>query len=256
MRHLLTACAMLALPTPAIAQSVAPAAQVRADPAFTARVQQLLGILQGSGDYAGFFAPAFVAQMPQPQFTAITAQLVAVHGAPRAVLDVRQRSPWEATVRVQFGSDVASVSLVVDPAPPHQVTGLFVQAFEAPQKSLDDIVQAIRALPGETGFAFARLDAGAPRLLLSHQPDRPLAIGSAFKLVILAELVRSTQAGERKWDDLVTLDGAILPGGAYAMMLKGTQVSYRELATQMISVSDNSATDLLLKALGRERSRR
>ena len=34
---------------------------------------------------------------------------------------------------------------------------------------------------------------------------------------------------------------------------KGTQVSLRELATQMISVSDNSATDILLKELGREK---
>ncbi len=37
------------------------------------------------------------------------------------------------------------------------------------------------------------------------------------------------------------------------MKPKGTQVSLRELATQMISISDNSATDILLHTLGREK---
>ncbi|UYY59897.1 serine hydrolase [Sphingomonas sp. S2-65] len=253
MRHVLTACALLALPVPALGQSAAPTAEVRPDPAFDARVQQLLAILQGSGDYAAFFAPAFVAQVPQPQFAAINAQLAAAHGAPRAVLGARPSSPWDAIVRVRFGDVVALLRLVVDPQPPHQVTGLLFQGFEAQEASIDAVVQAVRALPGQSGFALARLEAKGPKLLASYQPDRPLAIGSAFKLVILAELARSIRAGERKWEDAVTLDGSPLPGGAYATAPKGTQLSYRVLATQMISVSDNSATDILLGALGREK---
>lgn len=241
------------LPAAASPQAAPVQAQVKADPAFDARMQQLLGMLQGTGDYAAFFAPAFVAQVPQAQFAAINAQLTAAHGAPRGVLGAQQRSPWDAIVRVQFGDAVALIRLVVDPQPPHQVTGLLFQGFEAQQKSIEEVVQAVRALPGQSGFALARLEPGGLRLLVSHQPDRALAIGSAFKLVILSELARSIHAGERKWDDVVTLDGSILPGGIHAVAPKGTQISYRTLATQMISVSDNSATDILLRALGREK---
>ena len=88
-------------------------------------------------------------------------------------------------------------------------------------------------------------------MLDGHRANTPFAIGSAFKLIILAELVRATNVGERKWDDLVTLDGSVLPAGGYMLRPKGTRVSLRELATQMISISDNSATDILLKTLGR-----
>ncbi|MEI9928564.1 MAG: serine hydrolase [Sphingomonas sp.] len=78
-------------------------------------------------------------------------------------------------------------------------------------------------------------------------------MGSAFKLVILAELIRATNAGERRWTDAVTLDGAPLPGGVYTQAPAGTRVALRELATKMISISDNSATDILIKTLGRAR---
>jgi hypothetical protein len=50
---------------------------------------------------------------------------------------------------------------------------------------------------------------------------------------------------------MVTLDGASLPGGTYSQMPAGTKVSLLELAQKMISISDNSATDILLTTLGR-----
>jgi hypothetical protein len=161
------------------------------------------------------------------------------------------RTPWSGVVEVDYRDAIATLQLDVDPAAPHQVTGLLIKDVTRREKNIEDIVLALRALPGSTGFTLARLGSGAPVPLAEHQSDRPFAIGSAFKLIILAELIRATHAGERKWDDLVTLDGSALPGGGYNLKPKGTQVSLRELATQMISISDNSATDILLKTLGR-----
>lgn len=248
--------AALLLAAPAVAQT-APQATAQAapqpDPAFTARLDALLAILNGGGDYASYFAPGFQAQVSKPMFDQVTAQLIAAHGRPSAILGVEQRSPWQAIVRVQFGADVASVAFEVAPAAPHPVTGLLVTGFEAAEKTLPEVEAALGQLHGETGYAIARLGAGKPQLLAGRNADTPYAIGSAFKLVILAELVRLTSKGERKWDDLVTLDGGMLPGGGYMTKPKGTQVSLRELATQMISISDNSATDILLRHLGRQK---
>lgn len=255
MRFLLLALPALAIATPAAAQTAAPApAQAQpaqADPAFTARVGELLAILNGSGDYAAFFTPGFQAKVPKEKFDAVTAQLIAANGKPSAILGIEQATPWQGVVRVQYGAAVGLMRLVVDPAPPHQVSGLLVTGFETGEKTMADVNAAITALHGDTGYAVAKLGAGKPTLLAGRNADKPYAIGSAFKLVILAELVRATNAGERKWDDLVTLDGSPLPGGGYTLKPKGTQVSLRELATQMISISDNSATDILLKTLGR-----
>jgi len=247
--------AALLIAAPAAAQTApAPAAQaVAPDPAFTARANQVVAMLGGTGDYADFFAPAVQAQLPKAKFDEVTAQLAAIYGKPSAVLGVTNDTPFAGMLRVQFASGVAKVQLGVDPAAPHQVTTLLLRGFETAEKSLPDIDKSFAGLPGDSGYAIARLGTGAPQLIAGRNADRPYAIGSAFKLVILAELVRETNAGSRKWDDLVTLDGSPLPGGGYTRKPKGTQVTLRELATQMISISDNSATDILLKTLGREK---
>lgn len=251
--RLLPLLATFLIAAPATAQTATPAAAqpVQPDPAFQARLDALIPILNGGGDYAGYFTPAFQAQVPQATLQAVTAQLIAGNGKPVKILSVAQETPWRANVRVQYEKAVANVLLVADPAPPHQIGGLLVRGFESAEKTLPAVESAFAALPGDVGYAIAKLGSGAPQLLRGRNADKPYAIGSAFKLVILAELVRVTNAGERTWDDLVTLDGGTLPGGVYARKPKGTQVTLRELATQMISISDNSATDILLHALGR-----
>lgn len=252
MRRLLSCFAFL-LAAPAVAQTppATPAQAAQPDPAFTARVKELPAILAGTGDYEGFFSPGFKKQVPKAKFDAISTQISATNGPAGAVLGVRQLSPWLGIARVQYRDAVALVQLAVDPAPPHRVSGLLIKGFETGEKTLPEVTAAIDGLHGDTGYAIARLGAGAPQILAQRNLDKPYAIGSAFKLVILAELVRATNEGERKWDDLVTLDGGPLPGGGYTQKPAGTQVSLRELATQMISISDNSATDILLKTLGR-----
>ncbi|MFX5660701.1 hypothetical protein ABTE05_20260, partial [Acinetobacter baumannii] len=84
----------------------------QADPAFTLRLGQLIAILNGGGDYAGFFTPAFQAQVPEAKLNEVTAQLIAASGKPVAVLSVAQETPWRANVRVQYEKAVANVLIV------------------------------------------------------------------------------------------------------------------------------------------------
>ncbi|WP_431469754.1 serine hydrolase [Sphingosinithalassobacter sp. LHW66-3] len=243
---------------PAVAQD-APASPPQApqaiapSPALQARIDELPAILSGGGDYEAFFHPAFVAQVPKAQFDQMTAQMRAGADAPPEIADVEARDPNQAVITVAFANTTATLQIAVDPAEPHQVTGLRVTGFQAREASLGEVFDAIEALPGRTGYAAARLGDGAPQMLHAEDADTPFGVGSAFKLWILAELVRATNAGERQWDDVVTLDGSALPGGAYFAAPAGTEVTLRELAGRMISVSDNSATDILLHHLGRER---
>ncbi len=258
--RLLPLLAAFLIAAPATAQTAPPAppsAAPSADPAFTERANQLPAALTGKISYDDFFAPGFKAAVPREQWAQVAAQFAAA--GVTGVEKIDQKSPWAATVTIGLGEAVATMNLVVDPAAPHQVTGLLVTGSQlrdkgatpaTPQAALD----AIKVLRGSAGFAISRLGAGGPQLIQGHNQDTPYAIGSAFKLVILAELVRETNAGLRKWDDRVTLAGdGMLPGGGYTMKPKGTQVSLRELATQMISISDNSATDILLHTLGRRK---
>lgn len=253
--RMLLSCLLALTPAAAYAQTpiVAQAEPTAPAPTFAARAQELATLLADSAGYDSFFSPGFRTAVPRARFEPLSASLHEANGPISGVRIKAMATPWEGTLEVDYRDAVATVEMTVDTAEPHQVSGLRITHVSGREKSLEEVTAALRALHGSTGFALAKLGSGAPQMLLQHQSDRPFAIGSAFKLVILAELVRATNAGERKWDDPVTLDGAELPGGGYFLKSRGTQVSLRELATQMISISDNSATDILLKTLGRDK---
>ena len=241
---------LLALPA---AAQTAPATPVVASDALKARIAELPGIVAGTGDYEGYFSAAFIAQVPKAKFAEVTASMIAAAGPVTGIESIKPLSPTAAEFTLGFRDGVASGRIAVDPAAPHKVTGLFFSGVAGRETSLDDVLNKLRALPGASGFAIARLGDGPPQPIAGYNTDRPFAIGSAFKLVILAELVRATNAGERHWTDEVTLGGYQIPGGAYFLSAPGTKVTLRELAAKMISVSDNSATDILIHTLGRER---
>ena len=173
--------------------------------------------------------------------------------------------PLDARYRFTFDKGYAvPVTLRIAPVPPHQVRGLL---FGPPVRLAADLAaveRELRELPGAVSFLLARIDAaaggasnGIPAVtpLAAVDPERPLAIGSAFKLYVLAELVRAIENRERQWDDVARLDAAdrSLTSGTLQDWPAGSPLTLHTAATLMISASDNTATDLLLRVLGDER---
>lgn len=78
--------------------------------------------------------------------------------------------------------------------------------------------------------------------------------GSMFKLFVLLAVVDAVEAGTLAWDDTLTLTDATrsLPSGELQEEPDGTEVSVEDAALGMISISDNTATDLLIEAVGIE----
>lgn len=245
---------LAAMPVPG-AQAPAPATlSLETAPKMRERIDELVELLNGKGRYDDSFASVFREAVPQDRFATLSRQVRDTLGDATAVESIEAASPWSARVAIRHQRGMLRTALAVATATPHQITGLRLLGTEGAEANVEAVVASIAALPGRTGFALTRLGDGAPVTLAAHDAARPMAIGSAFKLVILAELLRATRAGERRWDDVVTLTGMSLPGGAYTVRAKGTQVTLRELAERMISVSDNSATDVLLTEIGRERA--
>lgn len=251
-RTLFLAMALLTC-APAAAQTESPAAPVQAEPALRARVDELSNVFNGTTGFESYFAPAFRAQVSRLQFEAMALQMRANYGPAGTVRTLTPLSPWAARATIGYRGGQIALRIAVDPNAPHLVTGLLVTGFDGGEASVDAVLDSFRKLPGRTGFAIARLGDGAPQVIAGSNPDTPIGVASAFKLVILAELVRATNAGERKWSDTVTIDGRPLAGGAYAMALKGMEFSLYDMAAKMISASDNSATDVLLHLIGREK---
>src|SRR5699024_5109109 len=89
----------------------------------------------------------------------------------------------------------------------------------------------------------------------SDAAQEPAPSGSVFKLLVLSAVIEAVEAGELTWDDELTITPAVksLPSGQLQDHPDGSTVPVREAATLMISISDNTATDLLMEKVGPER---
>lgn len=115
------------------------------------------------------------------------------------------------------------------------------------EKSILDID---RGLDGAMGVAIVDLTDGHKYLL--HANDiYPQA--SSIKICVLAELYRQAQQGKLKLTDMYTVNAADLVQDSDIMggLTPGvTQITLRDLATMMVAVSDNSATNVLIDRVG------
>ena len=221
-----------------------------ADPALTARIGELVTLIGRGGDFQSYFAPSFHAALPKEKWDAVVASMTAQMGKPVAIDRLTAVTPFSANLRVRFERGVVNAQIAIDPAPPHQVVGLQFTGPEMAGDTLDKLAADTRALPGTTGLGIYALGEGAPRLVAGIAPDKAMPLGSAFKLWVLGELAREVGAGERKWSDVVPIGPASLPSGITQNWPARSPVTIQTLATLMISISDNTATDTLVSLEG------
>lgn len=83
-------------------------------------------------------------------------------------------------------------------------------------------------------------------------PDTALPAASSIKTPILLVALELLDAGTLSWNEPLTLTKTTVGGGAGWMASKpiGTRFPTHEVATEMIRVSDNSATNLLIERVG------
>ena len=194
------------------------------------------------------FAPAFLAQVPIAQVEAIAAQLTAQNGAVIGIAKLTPHDATEADLVVDYERATVHVQFAVEPEASIRVIGLFITGVTRKGDSFEKIVGELKALPGTTALLVKRLDTESP--LVAHNAGTAMATASSFKLFVLDALVTEIEAGRRKWAEVVPLGPPSLPSGVTQDWPRGTPMTLQALATQMISISDNTATDTLMRALG------
>ncbi len=120
-----------------------------------------------------------------------------------------------------------------------------------PQEALGGFVRLERSGGGQISVLVTQ--DGVDQVALA--PDAELDAGSAFKMAVLKTLMNAVEAGDMSMSDVVTMDPAwrSLPSGIMQDWPDGTPITLATLATLMISVSDNTATDALISILGRDK---
>ena len=105
-------------------------------------------------------------------------------------------------------------------------------------------------LDGVLGVAILDLSSG--QTLLVH-PDDVFAQASSIKVAVLADLYRQAQDGKLKLNDVYTVQASdMVPDSAIMLGLTPgvTRITNRDLATMMVAVSDNAATNVLIDRVG------
>ena len=114
---------------------------------------------------------------------------------------------------------------------------------------------AVRAFPGNVGLYYRALGGEEVE---THNPDLPLVAASVIKLPVMIEAFRAAAAGVLSLGETHALrDGERLPScGTLKAMHTGIEMTLLDLVRLMIIVSDNAATNILIRRLGMERINR
>ncbi|HTT24824.1 MAG TPA: serine hydrolase [Candidatus Sulfotelmatobacter sp.] len=118
------------------------------------------------------------------------------------------------------------------------------------QKLEGKIEEVDRNLDGVMGVAIEDLTTGDHYLL---RQDEVFAQASSIKITVLANLHLQAQQGKLKLTDLYTVQSADLVPDSDIMngLTPGvTRLTLRDLATMMVAVSDNAATNVLIDRVG------
>lgn len=148
------------------------------------------------------------------------------------------------------------IPIAVDPS-----SKLVVSLYLVPAGDLDPklstaagVDAAIAAVAPRVNWYLADVSESACTETHSLNRDSSLAIGSTFKLWVLAALADSIATGARAWTDTLAIQDAYksLPSGTLQNQPDGTLLPLSTFATNMVAISDNTAADHLLFTLGRD----
>ena len=205
-------------------------------------------------DIAERMSPAFLDQLPADQLVAVLDEL-------------RAAAPWIPTA-VQGDDSLTIVTVASDSAAGDAldmqlsldeaglISGLLFSpsaAARTPSTSWDGIASTVGTFAADTVITVTEVEQGEPGdRLLETGDGSAKPSGSIFKLYVLGAVADAVAAGTLAWDTPLTItdDLKSLPSGELQDLPAGSIVTVREAAEKMIAISDNTAADLLIDAVG------
>ncbi len=200
------------------------------------------------------FDSAFLAHGSPDQINSDLAPLQAPSGASLIGLLSQdpEHDPTALIAVAAFGRTQLEVSIAVDGA--GKISGLRFTPYQPPPGSWAQADRELAALAPDASLLVARVSPGGsctPVHQVGASIARPLA--SMFKLFVLGALAHQIAAGRVSWTQELTVTAALKSGGSGSLqdVPAGTRVPVQQTAAQMISISDNTAADMLIDLVGR-----
>ena len=220
------------------------------------QLEWLLGIAPrlplSTKEISAHFDAAFLAQVNPAELNQALESL----GPPGSVTTLLGLSKVAATslvALVQIGPSRYSVELGVDGA--GLIAGLlFKPAASGVPHSWSQVDKQLTAIAPQVSFLAAKVGSNRTcSAVHSKLAGTPRPLGSMFKLFVLGALANAVHDHRISWSQKVAVTAAIKVGGSGTLQNSpdGTKLTVEQAAVKMISVSDNTAADMLLNLVGR-----
>ena len=196
------------------------------------------------------FDAAFLAQVSPAM---LNQALQGATGVKLVSIQVSEPSMLVAIVSTSGALPRARVRLAVDSA--GLISGLLISpAAAGPVPGTWAGVDAVlRSVAPRVRLLVANVSSGSCQPVHSMDPATAAPLGSAFKLYVLAALGNALASGKVRWNQPLTVTAQLksVPSGQLQNEPDGTRISVLDTAAYMISISDNTAADMLINLLGR-----
>jgi len=208
-------------------------------PSATATVQRLFE----STPQAAWFTTAFLTAVPLEQVGNLLDTLVKDFGTLRQV-EIQGQQGFVQLERAQL-----PVTITLDST--GRIAGLRFGTPQVVSTQPTELAKRLRESAVGRAAVFARVGEDD---WVAFDADVPMAVGSAFKLAILQAYEDAVRERRLLRDEIVRLQASdrSLPSGVLQTLAPATPVTPELLAGLMTQHSDNTATDALLRVVGRE----
>jgi len=202
----------------------------------------LVRVLTAPHEQSAWFAPLFLTQVSAAQVEQGVAAIKAQFGSYKGVTP---RPDGSFVVTFARGTAQAQIHLDVQ----GRIDGLLFTKPQFTYVSQSAALQGLRAIPGQVSLLVTKNGTDT----ITINPDRALAVGSAFKLAVMAALKERVAAHQLSWQQFVTLrtEDKSLPSGILQTKPAGSSYTIADVARYMISISDNTAANMLIRVVGR-----
>lgn len=190
------------------------------------------------------FSESFLKQVPESKIIEIRNSFTKQYGN-------FEKAVWESGKKIEVFYEKCTMPSSIDFDSLGLVTALWFGVPNFKQDSWESIEEALNKISGRVSLCIRKDGSELFRL----NDLEPLAIGSTFKLYVLKTLRDLADRDDIDIADSleVTDDNKSLPSGILHMSKSGYKVSISKAAELMISISDNTATDMLIDFVGRDR---
>jgi beta-lactamase class A len=214
------------------------------------QLEWLLGIASqlplSTKEIKAHFDSLFLAQV-SPSVLNTALESLGPPGSHVSLLGLSNLEARSLVALIQIGPSRYSTSLSVDST--GLIDGLlFKPAAASVSHSWSQIDKQVSSVAPEVSFLAAKLNGNGtctPEQSISAQTPRPLA--SMFKLFVLGALANAIREHRTSWDHKLTVTAAIKVGGSGTLQNApdGSTLTVEQTAVKMISISDNTAADML-----------